>query len=154
MERRSFLKSAMAGSCVVGASSSAVAQQHGSGQGHGPQRDYYELRTYTLKNKDQQAQVSAYLEKAAIPAMNRMGIETVGVFTEIGPSKEPKLYVLIVYPSMRQFFALLRGGLLEDEAVKKDGATYLNTPIDAPAYQRIQSSLMAAFDHMPRIKIP
>lgn len=154
MKRRSFLKTTVAGSCVLGASSSVDAQQHGGKRGHGPQRDYYELRTYTLKNKDQQAQVGAYLEKAAIPAMNRMGIETVGVFTEMDPSKEPKLYVLIVYTSPRYFFQLSRGGLLEDEAVQKDGAAYLNTPIDAPAYQRIQSSFMAAFDRMPRVKIP
>lgn len=154
MERRSFLKAAMAGSCMVGASSSAVAQPSGPGRARGPQRDHYELRTYTLKNKEQQAQVEAYLEKAAIPAMNRMGIETVGVFTEMKPSEKPKLYVLIVYPSLREFFMILRGGLLEDDALQKDGAAYLNTPKDAPAYERIQSSFMAAFEHMPRVKIP
>ena len=155
MERRSFLKTTVAGSCILGATTpSAFAQQHGNGGHGGSQRDYYELRTYTLKSKEQLEQVSAYLEKAAIPAMNRMGIETVGVFTEMDPSDEPKLYVLIIYPSMRQLFSLFRGDLIKDEALQKDGATYLNTPADEPAYERIQSSLMAAFEHMPRVKIP
>ena len=117
-------------------------------------REYYELRTYLLDNETQQAQVEAYLETAAIPAMNRMGIETVGVFTEMEPSGKPKLYVLVVYPSIEEFINLTNGDLLGEKTYRSDAASYLDTPVDAPAYNRVQSSLLVAFEGMPRLKAP
>jgi hypothetical protein len=117
-------------------------------------REYYEIRTYSLESEAQRERVEAYFETAAIPAMNRLGIDTVGVFTEMEPSAKPKLYVLIVYPSIGKFLNLANGDLLGEGAYLSDAASYLDTPKDLPAYERIQSSLLVAFEGMPRISVP
>ncbi len=50
------------------------------------QPQYYELRIYTTKSEAQQKLISDYWQKAAVPAYNRLGIPTVGVFTELQDS--------------------------------------------------------------------
>src|SRR6185503_17445225 len=67
------------------------------------QSQYYELRVYTTKSEQQQKLVSDYWQNAAVPAYNRMGIPTVGVFTELEDSPTNKVYVLIPYDSPGAF---------------------------------------------------
>ena len=73
MKRRTFVKSSVA-ACLTGAavlsrdSAAADAEPHA--------REYYELRTYTLKD-GKQPLLDDYLSKAFIPALGRLGIEAV-----------------------------------------------------------------------------
>jgi hypothetical protein len=55
------------------------------------QPQYYELRVYTTKSAQQQRLVSDYWQNAAVPAYNRMGIQPVGVFTELEDSPTNKV---------------------------------------------------------------
>src|SRR5690349_17037323 len=68
-------------------------------------REYYELRTYHLKDAKQQQRVEAYLKNALIPALHRLGIKKVGVFKplETDTSFEKKLMVLIPFRSLNDF---------------------------------------------------
>ena len=66
-------------------------------------REYYELRVYRLKAGANHELLDAYVEKAAIPALNRLRFKPVGVFTEIDPKDGPALYVLRTYPSLEVF---------------------------------------------------
>ncbi|MGA2870670.1 MAG: hypothetical protein ABSF34_16095, partial [Verrucomicrobiota bacterium] len=61
---------------------------------HG-QPQYYELRTYLTKSADQQKRINDYWQNAAVPAYNRMGIQPIGVFTEIQDSPTNRIFVLI-----------------------------------------------------------
>ena len=114
---------------------------------------YYELRTYTLKDADQQSLVEDYLEKAAIPALNRLGIENIGVFTELTPSRQSTLVVLIPYQSLHEF-ETINNRLEQDKLYITEGAAYLNAPATKPAYERIKSSLLKGFKNMPGIELP
>jgi hypothetical protein len=67
------------------------------------QPQYYELRTYLTKSADQQQRINDYWQNAAIPAYNRMGIQPVGVFTEIQDSATNRIYVLIPCDSLEIF---------------------------------------------------
>ena len=58
-------------------------------------RQYYELRVYTTKSEEQQKRINDYWQNAAVPAYNRLGIQPVGVFTEIEDSATNKIYVLL-----------------------------------------------------------
>ncbi|CAM3449943.1 NIPSNAP family protein [Pontibacter korlensis] len=118
-----------------------------------PKQEYYELRTYTLTSPEQRQGVEAYWQNAAIPALNKMGIKNVGVFREMEPGETPKLYVLIPYKSLQQFEAVQSKFFLEP-AHQKAGDTYINAPFKQPAYQRIESSLMKAFTHLPELEVP
>src|ERR1019366_8519682 len=80
MKRREFLTTTMAASTLAGlgtASLTASAAERAA-TGH-EDREYYELRAYRLKGGANSALLHNYIEKAAIPALNRLGVKPVGV---------------------------------------------------------------------------
>ncbi|MHC4665252.1 MAG: NIPSNAP family protein, partial [Planctomycetota bacterium] len=94
MKRREFL--AVAGLAGIGTLSQVSRSENGSDKS---QREYYELRKYSLKSAEKQKLLLHYLSAAAIPALNRIGIVPVGVFKMVeGDSLD--LYVLLVHNSL------------------------------------------------------
>ncbi len=114
---------------------------------------YYELRVYTTKAEAQQERISAYWEKAAVPAYNRLGVATVGVFTELEASPTSHVYVLIPFASAAAY-AAVPAKLAADAAYQAAGADYLNREKADPAYERFESSLLVAFDGMKTLAVP
>jgi hypothetical protein len=151
MKRREFLRTSLTVSTLAGlgtAGLSAAAAEAG-----GANREYYELRIYRLKTGAKSALLDAYLETAAIPALNRLGVKPVGAFTERDSKEAPAVYVLIPYPSLASFSEAV-AKLLVDPELQKAGAAYLQSPVDNPAFDRIESWLMLAFAGMPKIEQP
>ena len=69
------------------------------------EQEYYQLKTYTIKNDTQENMVDHYLKNAYLPALKRMGIKNIGVFKVI-PGKftiSNKIYVLIPFQSLAEF---------------------------------------------------
>jgi NIPSNAP len=114
---------------------------------------YYELRIYTTESEAQQQRINDYWQNAAIPAYNRMGIQPVGVFTELQDSATNKIYVLIPCDSLEDF-AAIPAKLAADADYQKTAAEFLNAPKSNPAYARFESSLLVAFDGMKRMSLP
>ncbi|MDT7827741.1 NIPSNAP family protein [Pricia sp. S334] len=117
------------------------------------QRDYYQLKTYTLKNEKQDSVMDAYLKDAYLPALKRAGIENVGVF-KYRPSNflaAYKIFVLIPFVSLEQF-ETLDDMLAQDKSYISQGMPYIKAKYDAPPYERINSVLMRAFTGMPHMK--
>ena len=136
---------------VLGSTLPAFADHHGDAG-----RQFYEIRTYTFETNAQRGVTEDYWEKAAIPALKRLGVGPVGVFREFDPEESletPRLVVLITYSSVEQF-ASITYKLNEDAAYLKAGAAYLKAPKDSPAYSRIQSDLVHAFAAMPELAAP
>lgn len=146
MNRRHFLAlSGAAGMAAVTSSSSAAETTAGGN------REYYELRQLILDKEEQKAGVDAFLKEAAIPALNRIGIKPVGVFY---PSQGfSPVYVLLPHPSMDSVATFMQR-LGQDSDFTSKGAAFLDAPASAPAFKRIESSLMIAFKGMPRIETP
>lgn len=117
------------------------------------QQEYYELRVYMLKNDAQQKLVEDYYKNAAIPALNKLGVKHVGVFTELKPAGQTKIFVLVAYNSI-EHVASVNTALKNDEAYQQKASAYLQAPAADPAYERIQSSLLKAFAHMPHMQPP
>ena len=113
---------------------------------------YHELKVYTFKNETQQELVTNFYT-VAIPAYNRAGVKNVGVFTELEPVGQTKLYVLIPYQSIAHF-AAVNAQLENDAAYQQEGEFYLKAPPLEPAYERIESSLMQAFKGFPELVVP
>lgn len=91
MNKRSFIKSTVALAALVSlnliyASPASAAQESGKPQ-------LYELRVYTTKSEQQQKLINDYWKNAAVPAYNRLGIQPIGVFTELEDSPTNKVYV-------------------------------------------------------------
>ena len=142
MDRRTFMGTAgVAGLACLGASDAEAAET----------RNCYELRAYAVETQEQRDGLEAFLEKALIPAYNRIGIAPVGVFV---PAEElSPVRVLLPHPSMTSV-AEATAALLADAEFLEAGADFLNAPAAAPAYQRIESALLLAFTGMPNIEEP
>jgi hypothetical protein len=151
MKRRFFIKSTGLGATTAALSpglSDAINLNVKS-----TTNEFYELRVYELNDEKQQKLVEDYLENAAIPALNRYGVKPVGVFTELQPIGQTKIFVLITYSSLNQFNDIERK-LDNDSDYKIRAVSYLNAPAESPAYGRIQSSLLKAFKNMPHLVVP
>ncbi|OOQ57992.1 NIPSNAP family protein [Mucilaginibacter pedocola] len=148
MKRRSFVRSAM----VAGAAASLATTTSKAAEPP-TTAEYYELRSYSLKTAAQQALVEGYYKDAAITAYMRAGAKNVGVFTELKPEGQTKLYVLIAYSSLASV-AQVADKLAADKAYLQQAQAYLNAPASQPAYERIESSLMKAFKHSPILEAP
>src|ERR1700736_4239359 len=72
-----------------------------------PKQEFYSIRIYQLKTKEQEARVDKYLQGAFLPALHRMGIPKVGVFRPVGNDTAAvrRIYVLIPFHSLEQFAA-------------------------------------------------
>ena len=150
MKRRSFVKSS-----ILAAAAGAVLPQitMATEKSAKSSSEFYELRTYILKNETQQKLVEDYFKNAFIPALNKLGSKSVGVFKELKPSGQTKVYALIPYSSLDDFLTV-QDKLDKDEAYHEAGAAYLTAPATDPAYERIESSLLKAFTHMPKMQVP
>lgn len=114
---------------------------------------FYELRVYTLKDSRQSMLVENYFKDAAIPAYTRLGIEALGLFAELKPDGQSKLFALIPHKSIAEFIDV-EARLSNDHAYISAADPYLNAPATAPAYERINSSFLKAFAHMPKLEVP
>jgi hypothetical protein len=82
-----------------------------------------------------------------------MGIQPVGVFTELQDSPTNKVYVLIPCDSL-DAFAAIPARLAADATYQAAAASFMAQPKSNPAYERIDSSLNVAFDSMKKLAAP
>ena len=148
MKRRAFVKSSLMMTSLTALMPSAV-----KASGKKAKQEFYEFRIYSIKNLTQEKLVDSYLQTAAIPALNRLGSKNIGVFKELKPEGQTKIYVLIPFGSMDDFLKV-EEKLAKDSSYQQAGAAYLAAPATEPAYDRIESSLLKAFTKVPRIEVP
>jgi hypothetical protein len=151
MKRRSFVKTSL----LTGSSITAIAPMLSAADNENKKaaQEFYELRVYTLKDEKQQQLVEKYFEKAAIPALNKLGSKNVGVFRELNPEGHTKLFVVIPFSSGESFIKA-EDRLLADAQYVQSAQEYLNAPATDPAYVRIESSLLKSFQQMPKMEVP
>ncbi|SHJ20944.1 NIPSNAP family protein [Pseudozobellia thermophila] len=116
-------------------------------------RQIFQLKTYTLKNGEQESRMDTYLKDAYLPALKRANIEHVGVF-KFRPDNyvlANKLFVLIPFRSLEEFLKL-EDVLAQDKTYLSTGADYIHAKHDDPPYERINSTLMRAFTQMPQMR--
>lgn len=150
MKRRRFVKTSL---LTTLAAMLVPEVNKASGALEKSNREFYELRVYTLKNEQQQGLVETYFKDSAIPALGRLGCKNVGVFTELKPIGQTKLYALIPYRSLGDFLTI-QDKLQNDAIYLESGKPYLEAPASEPAYERIESSLLRAFSHAPKLQVP
>ncbi|HEY4416493.1 MAG TPA: NIPSNAP family protein [Verrucomicrobiae bacterium] len=116
-------------------------------------RQYYELRVYFTRSAEQQRRINDYWQSAAVPAYNRMGIQPIGVFTEMKDSVTNKIYVLIPCDSL-EVFAAIPAKLAADTNYQQAAVDFLSAPKLNPAYDHFESSLLLAFNGMKHLTLP
>ena len=117
------------------------------------QQEFYEFRTYQIFDFEKQEQVQDYLEAALVPALNRLGIDRVGVFSRIDDENDHSVYVLIPFREPDQFGSLNQD-LAADQVYQQAAAPHFAQELKDPAFARIESRFMKAFAGMPAIELP
>ena len=151
MKRRDFLKSSLAASSVAGLAS--VFEATAAEASSKPPREFYELRLYHLRHGPKQKLFDDFYRKAAMPAWNRAGVSPVGVFDVMVGPDSPTKYVLMTHKSIESV-ATATDSVRSDAEYQKAGAEFINVPSNDPAYVRVESSLLAAFEGMPKLEVP
>ncbi len=117
------------------------------------QKEVYELRTYELNFGKPANILFDYIEKSLIPALNKNEIFNIGVFEEIGDAMPKKIYVIIPYKNINDYYQTVEG-LKSDEDYKTASNIYMKTsPQDFP-FVRYETSLFIAFDGLPKMIKP
>jgi hypothetical protein len=145
MDRRQFL--------ATSAAASAMSMAGGTAAGAERTREFYQLRRYNLQTGPQQKLTENYLASALIPAAARLGMGPVGAFkVDIGP-ETPTYYVLIPGADVAALAELdLRLG--QDEAFLNAAEPLWSAPAAVPAFQRVEYTLLSAFEGWPKLTPP
>ncbi len=149
MERRQFLAASLASSAL--ALTSDVAAQVPTQMGH--EREFYQLRRYHLKRGEELTLTQNYFREALIPAATRMGMGPIGVFAVTYGPLIPTYYVLIPGRSLSTLVEMDLH-LRRDEEFLQAAAPFWNATEANPPFQRVEVSLMAAFEDWPRLTPP
>jgi hypothetical protein len=146
MKRRRFLVSSLAAAAIPG--SVTLAAQQGSSA-----RELIEIRKYHLHYGAKKNLVSDFYKDVAIAALNRLGIDRVGVFSGQYGVDSNTLHIIIPYPSF-EVFLKAPDRLLSDSDYASAGADFLNRPLFDSAYARFENSLLLSFSEIPKLEVP
>lgn len=147
MERRQFLAGTLAASTLAMAGG-AKAQPEASAE-----REFYQLRRYNLMSGPQLKLTGDFFRTALIPAAGRMGLGPVGAFELEYGQQTPAYYLLIPGRSI-EAVAELDLRLAGDAEFLKAAAPFWNATATAPAFERVEVSLLAAFKGWPKLTPP
>ena len=143
MQRRKFL--AAAGVAAVSPLPTLAAL------GQPASRQYIELRRYHLLPGAKQRAFSSFVGDAMVPAMNRAGVGKVGAFTVMYGENAPSLLLVLTHQSLESAVSL-REKLAADTTFTSAGKAVLEAPLSDPAFVRVESSLLRAFESMPAVE--
>lgn len=147
MHRRQFLATSLA-TAAAATVGNVTAQEPASRSS-----EFYLIRQYHLQAGPQMKLTESYFGDALIPALTRMGMGPIGAFhLDFGPVA-PAFYVLIPGSSV-EALAELDLRLAQDSTFLKAAGPFWNAPAMAPAFLRVESSLLKAFEGWPRLTLP
>ena len=154
MKRREFVGASVAAS-LLGSSLSVEGfnENRDENRDDQPKPEYYELRLYHLRRGPQVKALHDFFAEVALPAMKRNGLGPIGCFEVLTGPDSPTIYMLIPHKSIDSF-STASSRVNADVDYQKAALDFLNAPSNAPAYQRIESSLMVAFDSFPKLQVP
>ncbi len=120
-----------------------------------PGPGYLKLTIFRYKNDSQEKQLDNYLRQALVPALHRLKIGPVGVFSNIANDTAviKSKYVVISLPTIGMMETLDRK-LAVDKTLQSNGAEYINASYKTPAFDRMEVVLLRAFSLAPRLEIP
>ena len=143
MKRRDFLATTAAATAAFATPAAAKEDD----------RHFFELIHYEVLNSSKIKRLEEYWGKAAIPALNRLGIKPVGAFRSKYGTHGLDLYVLIPHKTIESFTTVW-AKLTADKKYLEAGADYLQADVSDPLYYRYDTSLLQAFTHMPMLEVP
>ena len=117
------------------------------------QKEYYELRTYSIPFNGSEQALHDYLEDTLLPALNRYGVENIGVFEALGDPTPKQIVLLIPYKDISAYGDVIAALAADINYLEKRKA-YDAVPHNKRVYTRFSSSFYIAFDGLPQIVKP
>ena len=153
MKRREFFAASAAmtaGTCLSG--TTAFAEKTGD-------REYIRVKTYWTRNDDDQARLIEKLDKWWIPYLNNYGFSKVGIFTvnrelHKGDKSYDSKYDRAVFTFTSHLCFEKFRDVNADMARNMDKSQYLNQSTEKSLYENLQSELLYAFPHCPKLAVP
>lgn len=156
MHRRDFIASTALSSAfalVGGVAAASPTSNSGTPMDASKAREFYQLRRYSLQQGPQTALIEHYFAEALVPALGRMGLGPIGVFSlDIGPDT-PSLFLLIPGSDLETLTGVDQR-LVQDEKFLKASQPFWNAPATSPSFLRVEASLHVAFEGWPRLIAP
>jgi len=147
MHRRHFLAATLAASAAA-ATRTAPGEAPASSN-----REFYLLRRYQLRTGLDLKLTENYFAGALIPALGRMSLGPVAALKlDVGP-ETPAYYLLIPGASI-EILAELDLRLAQDGEFLAAAVPFWNATAGSPAFERMESWLLKAFEGWPRITPP
>ena len=115
-------------------------------------KEFIELKIYSFKSAEKRKAYNEFLKTAAVPALNRAGIDRIGVFVDKKP-ENLNLYMVLPHKSLESFATYTRK-MMADQEFLAAGKTILGSTQKDPAYERIESNLFVSFDMVPKLEAP
>jgi hypothetical protein len=147
MERRQFLATSIATSAAVLAGRANAEEQPAA------PREFYQIRRYGLISGPQQKLTENFFAHALIPALAKRGFGPVGAF-QLDIGQETPTYYLIIPGIAVGPLARLDLELADDQQFLDAAAPFWNATSTAPAFQRVETSLLEAFAGWPKLTPP
>jgi hypothetical protein len=145
MNRRSFLTVSGSVGILTAAGLNHAAEASPSG------RQYLVLQKYTFEKEEQRQGFDGFMKDVAVPALNRLGVQPVGVFVD--PNEPKPVYVLLPHPDAESALTMNQR-LLADADFSAKGAAFIDAPKSALPYKEVETWLMLAFKSMPKVERP
>ncbi|MFN8259118.1 MAG: NIPSNAP family protein [Bacteroidales bacterium] len=148
MKRRKFITTA-----ALGAAGLSTGFKVKASQNQNTANQLIEFREYQMKFGTDHSILETYLKNALIPALNKYGIEKAGVFREYSKTEPPKIFMVTPFPSYDEYPVILKKAY-SDKNFLAAAAAYNSTPPAKIPFERVNTSLLNAFDRLPKIQIP
>lgn len=117
------------------------------------QKEYYELRHYSIPFNGSEKALHDYFKEALLPALNRAGVQHIGVFEALGAPTPKQLFLLIPYQDITTYSEVVKA-LAEDPLYLEKRKAYDAVPHDKRAYSRFSTSFYTAFEGLPQLIKP
>ncbi len=116
-----------------------------------PKNAYFHLLYFYMRSGSQVDRTTAYLRDTFLPAAKRAGIGPLGFFSPVIGERSPYIFSLASYPAWGAIETVY-DRLAADKDFQKGWDDYNN--IQDPAYVRMESTLLRAFDGIPTLDVP
>jgi hypothetical protein len=116
------------------------------------QSEFYEIRVYTLKSKQQVDATDLYLKDLWIPALHRMGLKNIGVFKPIANDTASLKQIVVLTPYISlDVWLRTKTSIDGDQYYQENSKNFLDADTSQLPFVRESSTLLQAFPDQAKI---
>ena len=118
-------------------------------------KQLYEVRSYVLGENGDADAIDAYLKDALIPALSRLKVAPIGVFSNAENDETGSERVVVVIPiDSADQLVTMNAAVAADAEYQSAAKPYLDRGPNESPYARIETELLVAMDCMKQLKVP